>query len=208
MAHCQYVPNIDESLMSAVKEELARKEQLQQKHYFYLNELQNMARELPPKYQQRLPYELLSSLANSLLDGTVFEIVRGLKEIQLMKEKHLYEKRMKIINSHRGMKDNLQKKHKEIMSSHSQDSPQILITLRNTYEKELQEIEKRQTEEEGRVDMKIIIDLDQAVSDQQVTLEKAGVPGFFVTNNSNEIRLQMYLLEFILKLRSVELPND
>ncbi|XP_013777150.1 protein DGCR6-like [Limulus polyphemus] len=208
MAHCQYVPNIDESLMSAVKEELARKEQLQQKHYFYLNELQNMARELPPKYQQRLPYELLSSLANSLLDGTVFEIVRGLKEIQLMKEKHLYEKRMKIINSHRGMKDNLQKKHKEILSTHSQDSPQILTTLRSSHEKELQEIEKRQTEEEGRVDMKIIIDLDQAVSDQQVTLEKAGVPGFFVTNNSNEIRLQMYLLEFILKLRSVELPND
>jgi hypothetical protein len=38
------------------------------------------------------------------------------------------------------------------------------------------------------------------VSDQQVTLEKAGVPGFFVTNNPLDIKVQMYLLDFILRL--------
>jgi hypothetical protein len=38
------------------------------------------------------------------------------------------------------------------------------------------------------------------VSDQQVTLEKAGVPGFFVTNNPLDVKLQMYLLDFILRL--------
>ena len=48
--------------------------------------------------------------------------------------------------------------------------------------------------------MKIILDLDQKVMDQQVTLEKAGVPGFFVTNNAQEIKMQMFLLEFIIRL--------
>jgi len=54
--------------------------------------------------------------------------------------------------------------------------------------------------------MKIAMQLDQKVSDQQVMLEKAGVPGFYVTNTPSEIRLQMYLLEFILKLSVLPLP--
>ena len=48
--------------------------------------------------------------------------------------------------------------------------------------------------------MKLVTQLDQKVSDQQVTLERAGVPGFFVTNNPTEIQVQMYLLEFIVKI--------
>lgn len=35
------------------------------------------------KYQMRIPYELLTELANSLLNDTVFEIVKGLMEIQV-----------------------------------------------------------------------------------------------------------------------------
>ena len=48
--------------------------------------------------------------------------------------------------------------------------------------------------------MKIILELDQKMMEQQVTLEKAGVPGFHVTNNESDIRLQMYLLDFMLRL--------
>lgn len=55
--------------------------------------------------------------------------------------------------------------------------------------------------------MKIILELDQKVMDQQVMLEKAGVPGFFVTNNKLDIRLQMYLLEFIIRLSHMEIPS-
>ena len=52
--------------------------------------------------------------------------------------------------------------------------------------------------------MKIVLELDQKVMDQQYTLERAGVPGFHVTNNPNDVRLQMYLLEFITKLSQKE----
>ena len=34
----------------------------------------------------------------------------------------------------------------------------------------------------------------------QVTLERAGVPGFYVTNNPTEVQVQMYLLEFIVRI--------
>ena len=51
------------------------------------------------------------------------------------------------------------------------------------------------------------MELDQKVMDQQSTLEKAGVPGFFVTNNPTDIRLQMYLLAFILRLADVDVPS-
>lgn len=55
------------------------------------------------KYQQRLPYDLLSSLANSLLDGTVFEIVRSLQEVQQLEERHLHTQRVKLVNDHKGI---------------------------------------------------------------------------------------------------------
>lgn len=47
----------------------------------------------------RLPYELLSSLANCLLNETIFEIVKGLLEIQHVTEQHLFQQRLQFINS-------------------------------------------------------------------------------------------------------------
>jgi len=67
-----------------------------------------------------------------------------------------------------------------------------------------QEFELRCEDEKKKRDMKIILELDQKVMDQQSTLEKAGVPGFTVTNNSQEIRLQMYLLDFIIRLSQMD----
>ena len=56
--------------------------------------------------------------------------------------------------------------------------------------------------------MKIVMELDQKVMDQQSTLEKAGVPGFFVTNKPHDLRVQMYLLEFITRLSQMEIPDS
>ena len=61
-------------------------------------------------------------------------------------------------------------------------------------------MDQRNEEELKRKEMKIVMELDQKVMDQQSTLEKAGVPGFHVTNNAHDVRLQMYLLDFIMKL--------
>ncbi|XP_077540445.1 gonadal protein gdl isoform X2 [Haemaphysalis longicornis] len=189
------------SVNSAVADELAKKEHLQQRHYALFKELQQMSAELPQKYQQRLPYELLSSLANSLLDGTVYDIVRGLKELQTLDEATLFSTRKSVLNSHQETEAELvrrQKEQREALLAAGQSLP--LISL--AQEKEREAMKKMHTEEVNRLDMKIITQLDQCVSDQQVTLEKAGVPGFFVTNSPTEISIQMYLLQFILRLGS------
>lgn len=63
-----------------------------------------------------------------------------------------------------------------------------------------QTLKKRCDEELRRRDLRIMQDLDRKVMDQQGLLEKAGVPGFFVTNNRQEIQVQIYLLGFICRL--------
>jgi len=199
-----YVPNLDPGLIATVKEELAKKELQQKKHYFLFNELKNMAKELPNKYAQRLPYDLLSSLANSLIDGTVFQIVEGLVEIQQMSERNLFNQRLKLINTHRQRRQMLKQKQKEEVDSAAASSS----VLQNKHRHEMAEFEKNIEDELKKHDMKLLLEIDQKVSDQQVTLCKAAVPGFYVSNNSHEVRLQMYLLEFIQRLAKIELPQQ
>jgi len=55
------------------------------------------------KFQQRLPYDLLTSLANALLDGTVIDIVKSLKEVQQLEEKALSNQRLSMLNEHKGI---------------------------------------------------------------------------------------------------------
>ena len=59
---------------------------------------------------------------------------------------------------------------------------------------------QRHAEELKKFDTDLILQIDQKVIDQQSTLEKAGVPGFHVTNNPLEIQVQMYMLDFINRL--------
>ncbi|XP_015788271.1 protein DGCR6 [Tetranychus urticae] len=169
------------------------KRQLQLKHYKLLNELQTMSSELPMEYQQRISHELLSSLASCLLDDTVFQIVNGLQDIQQLTEKNLFQKRMKTSEALKAKKIALHKKHKEYIATGAMTMDQV---------RDAEDAFDAQIEEEMRkLDMQLIMELDQIVSDQQVTLERAGVPGFHVTNKPNEIKLQMHFLQFILSLK-------
>ncbi|XP_053206816.1 protein DGCR6-like [Panonychus citri] len=168
------------------------KRELQQKHYRLLNELQTMSSEIPMEYQQRIPHELLSSLANCLLDDTIFQIVNGLRDIQQLTEKNLFEKRMKTLEGLKARKLSLHKSHKEHIAAGTMTMDQVR-DAEDAFEVQM-------CEEMRKFDMELIMELDQIVSDQQVTLERAGVPGFHVTNKPNEIKLQMYFLQFILSL--------
>ncbi|XP_038210845.1 gonadal protein gdl isoform X1 [Zerene cesonia] len=198
-------------------------EALQRKLYFLLEQLQDMARELPPKYQMRVPIELLSGLANCLLNDTVFEIVKGLMEIQHVTEKHLFQQRLQIINRHTSEKMIFQitifkwqvyskLQISIIINKIYYITDEIQTMINSTPKLEDQELQKhillkRHKEELKQTDMKLVIQLDQKVSDQQDTLEKAGVPGFFVTTKPIEIKVQMYLLDFILRLSKMDIPQ-
>ncbi|KAG8041953.1 hypothetical protein G9C98_007257 [Cotesia typhae] len=138
-------------------------EDLQRKLYFLVEQLQNMASALPSKYQMRLPYELLSGLANSLLNDTIFEIVKGLMEIQHVTEKHLFQQRLQLLNQQK-----IQMQETLAGSNTEEEKTAVKIALEEQQKKDLK-----------ATDMRLVMQLDQKVADQQSTLEKAGVPGMY-----------------------------
>ncbi|KAM9392136.1 protein DGCR6 [Pholidichthys leucotaenia] len=173
----------------------------QQRHYYLLSELQSLVKDLPSSFQQRLSYNTLSDLALALIDGTVYEIVQGLLDIQHLTEKNLYNQRQKLHCEHQALKQDLARKHKDalqVCKSHN------LVLLKANQQVELESLEIRVREEQRMMDKKIVAEIDQKVIDQQNTLEKAGVPGFYITNNPQELTMQMSLLELILKLQQKE----
>ena len=78
--------------------------------------------------------------------------------------------------------------------------PHNLSLVKERHDKERTDLDTRLNEEIRSTDQKIILELDQLVCDQQSTLQQAAVPFFVVSNNTSDIQLQSYLLQFILRL--------
>ncbi|CAJ0925685.1 unnamed protein product [Ranitomeya imitator] len=110
-------------------------QQQEERHYYLLSELQSLVKDLPSSFQQRLSYTTLSDLALALIDGTVFEIVQGLLEIQHLTEKNLYNQRIKLHAEHRVLKQDLLKKHKEAQQSCKAHNMSV---LQSTQQRELE----------------------------------------------------------------------
>ncbi|XP_061117396.1 protein DGCR6 isoform X2 [Conger conger] len=169
----------------------------QERHYYLLSELQALVKDLPSSFQQRLSYTTLSDLALVLIDGTVYEIVHGLLDIQHLTERNLYNQRQKL----HVLKQELARKHKEALQTCKTHN---LAVMRMSQQGETEALEQRVREEQRMMDEKIVLEMDQKVVDQQNTLEKAGVPGFYITTNPQELTMQINLLELILKLQQKE----
>ena len=61
-------------------------------------------------------------------------------------------------------------------------------------------MEKKQASDLTEFDKKIILKLDQVVKEQQATLDRAGVPGMYETDDPLMIKVQTHLLKCVLKL--------
>lgn len=132
----------------------------------------------------RIAYDLLISLANALLNDTIFEIVKRLIEIQHVTENHLFELRRQAEEENKTEVQGWEDKIKD-----PEELEHILALMKLKHKKQMNE-----------TDQKLVLHLDAKVRDQQTTLEKAGVPGFYVTDNPKEIKIQMHLIDFILRL--------
>ena len=165
----------------------------------YLSKLKKFREELPPTLQSKLGHSQLRELAFSLLDGTVFEIVKELEDIQQLNERSLLNKRMKVVSAHKTQRVELAKRHKDEIVS-NQHKPHNLPLLKSKHEKERHELEKKLAEEIGSMDQTIILELDQIVTDQQSTLHQAALPFFIVTNKPEDIQIQMHILSCIQRL--------
>ncbi|XP_064393368.1 protein DGCR6-like [Halichondria panicea] len=157
--------------------------------------------QLPPPLQQKMTDTHIKGLADALLDGTVFEIVKELEDIQQFNESTLLNNRVTVVSAHKTQKMALAKKYKEELASVKQHN---LPLAKKRHEKEEAELHLKLKEELKSMDQKIILELDQLVTDQQSTMQQADIPMFSVTNNPTEIQLQMHILKFIQRLS--ELP--
>ncbi|KAH8404500.1 hypothetical protein KR222_008463 [Zaprionus bogoriensis] len=161
---------------------------LQRKIYFLMDQLKAMHAELPENLQTRISYDLLTELANCVLNDSIFDIVKALMELQHVTEKHLIQMRAQVENEYEIEVSDWRGKIKD-----PEELQHILGLMKIKHTKKLLETDK-----------KIVEVLDQkasiAVYDQQSMLQKAGVPGFYHTQNPKEIKIQMFLLDFILRL--------
>ncbi|NP_001290742.1 protein DGCR6 isoform X1 [Esox lucius] len=185
----------------AVYDEQTDSTKQQERHYYLLSELQTLVKDLPSSFQQRLSYTTLSDLALALIDGTVYDIVQGLLDIQHLTERNLYNQRQKLHCEHRALKQDLVRKHKEALQACKSHN---IAVMKTNQQAETEALEIRVREEQRMMDEKIVVELDQKVTDQQNTLEMAGVPGFYITTNPQELTMQINLLELILKLQQKE----
>ncbi|XP_031623321.1 gonadal protein gdl [Contarinia nasturtii] len=181
-----------ENISSDINNEHQSPQYLQQKLYFLLEHLKTMHSELPERYQMRMPYDLLTHLANALINETIFEIVKRLIEIQNVTESHLFELR----------------KQAELENEKEVEGWMVKITDKEELEHILALMKIKHKKKMKETDQKLILHLDAKVLDQQKTLEEAGVPGFYVTSNPKEINIQMHLIDFILRLSRLKFdPN-
>lgn len=170
--------------------------------------LQDCGQRQHRKFQQRLPYDLLSSLAHVLLDNTVFEIVRELAELQHMTEKSLHQQRSHMINNHKVEREALLKTHKEeLQAAERQGKAHVASRLPRIHQEQLTQLDARQAQEVANTHTRIQQVLDQKVTEQQSTLQQVGVPGFHETDNPMEIKVQMYIMGFIVRIGGIKVPR-
>ena len=169
------------------------------KYEFCYRKLSVFRDQLPSHLQAKLPSSQLKELAHSLLDGTVFEIVRELEDIQKLSERSLLKRRMEVVNAHKSRKVELTKRHQQELTE-AENKPHTLPLLKPKQETECMDLEKKLADEMRSTDKNIVLELDQIVADQQSTMQQCAVPFFSVTNNPQEVELQMQLLRFLQKM--------
>ena len=171
------------------------------KYDLYYRKLKIFREQLPSNLMSKLSSHQLKELASSLLDGTVFAIVGELEDIQKETERLLLKKRMEVVNRHKSRRVELTKRHGLELDS-AESKPHMLSLMRSRHEAERAELEKKLAEEMRSMDRTLVLELDQLVADQQSTMHQCALPLFCVTNNPQEVQLQMHLLRFLLKMNT------
>ena len=196
-----YTVNYDPTDTGKVSEEYAAKRD------YYYEKLRRMRNELSLTARSKVPDGQLYKLACALIDGTVFDIVRELEEIQQLNERSLLNRRMKVIGEHKTQRVQMMKRHRKEVNA-SQSKPHNLPLIESRHDQELAELEVQLSDQIHSTDQALILELDQIVIEQQSTLVQAAVPFFHVTNNPQDIKVQMSILDFIQRLSNEQLDSN
>ena len=170
---------------------------------YYIQNLNRRVETLHPEYRRRIPYDAICQLSHSILDGTVFQIVKGLQEVQCLTEKSLSDRRSELVKSQRVNKKLMLKNQETELSMVEKNKFQRNILLKQ-HEAQKSSFSRNCAKELAKLDEKLVLELDRQVSEQQSALYRAGVPFFRVTSDPSEIRVQMVVLQMIMGLAMAE----
>merc|ERR1712001_228551 len=95
--------------------------------------------------QQRIPNELLSALATSLVEGPISEIVSSLTEVQNVTEKQLFRERLQVLRGHSQEKLEFQSKYQETICDML--DPSEIVKVTEDLEQEKKQMDQRQAKE-------------------------------------------------------------
>lgn len=109
-------------------------------------------------------------------------------EIQQVTERHLHQLRQQIECQYE-----LELHDWLVKITDHEEQEHIKRLMRIKYDKKLLEC-----------DAKILSSLDEKVRNQQTTMQQAGVAGFYETDDPREIKIQMFLFDFILCLSRIK----
>jgi len=180
-----------------------RSKESQRKFHNFYNHLCTYRDAVPQNLRAKMTDQKMRELAHSLLDDTVFDIVQELEDIQSLTERELLHKRMKVVGQHKTVKMKMSQRHRDDVARNKHRAHHLPV-LKVEHDQEKAGVDKRLADELKRTDQEVILELDQVVSDQQSTLFQAKVPFFCVTNNSQDIQVQIHILRFIQKLSQLK----
>ncbi|CAH8594203.1 unnamed protein product [Heterobilharzia americana] len=150
---------------------------------------------------------MITQLAHILADGKVFMVVSELIDSQRVEEQILHKQLIDLRSEQSANRSALRRRHREEISMNS-SRPHHLPVLRREHEQETQRLAKNQSDALYNLSLRILDSLDGRVVEQQLALEQLGVPAFIRTTNSQIIKIQMKILDWIVRLTHRSLPSS
>lgn len=157
---------------------------------------------LPSRLRARLSDGVIRELASALTDGTVFEIIRELEDIQQLKERRLHQRRKQVLQAHQQKRNELVAQQKKERTTCPRARLQSLARKQQEQRRSLDDRLQREIQE---TDQSIVKEVDVILKEQQTTLCQAAVPFFRIVSDANdhtqqsEIEFQIQLLDLIQK---------
>jgi len=167
-------------------------ELLEKKMQFTRAHLTRLHSELEEELRTRITPDILDDLTHSIVYDMIIEIIDSLKDIQHANERQLYQTRQNVFKDFKAKLDEIVSKELSLS-----EQEKAKAEAKRTLDKDLRS-----------ADITSVQVLDKLVRFQQQTLQTAGVPCFSETSTPHDLRLQMAIIQLILKLNEIPFKDD
>jgi len=126
----------------------------------------------------------------------IYDIINTLQQMQADKELDIAARRDTLAQAFQFRKQELTKLHLQRLALAGTATTDKTV---QRHFREKQALEDEMIKEMAKFDLQALNELDEKVFEQQVALQKAGVPGFFPTKDPQQLDLQSKILAAILE---------